>query len=191
MTNTILIAGVDEVGRGPLAGPVCAGAVILADDFELVGLTDSKKLSPKRREHMAAILREQSFSWALGWATPAEIDKLNIHHATLLAMQRAIEGLSVRPTFLRVDGKFLPKTTIPGEAVIKGDSKFACISAASVIAKVARDQYMDKLAEQYPGFGFEKHKGYPTPVHLAALKSQGPCPEHRRSFAPVQELIAE
>ena len=182
-------AGVDEVGRGPLAGPVVAAAVILPLGYELVGLTDSKRLSPRRREGLAAILRNEAECWALGSASAAEIDVLNIHHATLLAMRRAVLALPRAPEQLMVDGRFTPEGPWRATAVVGGDATVPSISAASIIAKVARDALLGELHGQYPAYGFDCHAGYPTPAHLAALSEYGPCPEHRRSFAPVARCL--
>jgi len=182
-------AGVDEVGRGPLAGPVVAAAVILPLGYELVGLTDSKRLSPRRREALAAILRNEAECWALGSASAAEIDVLNIHHATLLAMRRAVLALPRAPEQLMVDGRFTPEGPWRATAVVGGDATVPSISAASIIAKVARDALLGELHGQYPAYGFDCHAGYPTPAHLAALSEYGPCPEHRRSFAPVARCL--
>ncbi len=185
----MLIAGIDEAGRGPLAGPVVAAAVILPDNFFLKGLNDSKKISPKKRESLYPLIMQQAVSYHIALADPAEIDSLNIHHATLLAMRRALEGLSIQPAFIQVDGKFLPKTSIPGKAIIGGDGSEPAISAASVLAKVYRDHLMDALDAQYPQYGFKQHKGYPTVTHIAALKKFGPCPSHRISYQPVQAVL--
>ncbi len=183
-------AGVDEVGRGPLAGPVVAAAVILRPNAWPVGLKDSKRLSARRREVLAQEIRAQAWCWALGRAEVTEIDDLNILRASHLAMQRAVAGLSLRPEFLLVDGNLLPSFAIPAVAVIKGDDRVPEISAASIIAKVARDAEMVRAARDYPGYGLEKHKGYPTAEHLAALRRLGPCPLHRCSFAPIREAVA-
>ncbi|TVP80561.1 ribonuclease HII [Thioalkalivibrio sp.] len=185
----LLSAGVDEVGRGPLAGPVVAAAVILPRGYALAGLTDSKRLSARRRGALAAILREDAECWALGSATAAEIDELNIHHATLLAMRRAVLALAKAPEHLAVDGRFTPEGPWRATAVVGGDATVPAISAASIIAKVARDAWLAELHEQYPAYGFDCHAGYPTPAHLAALAEYGPCPEHRRSFAPVARCL--
>ena len=182
-------AGVDEVGRGPLAGPVVAAAVILPRGYELAGLTDSKRLSARRREALAAILREEAECWALGSASAGEIDVLNIHHATLLAMRRAVLALPRAPEQLMVDGRFTPEGPWRATAVVGGDATVPSISAASIIAKVARDALLGELHGQYPAYGFDCHAGYPTPAHLAALSEYGPCPEHRRSFAPVARCL--
>ena len=183
-------AGVDEVGRGPLAGPVVAAAVILRPNAWPVGLKDSKRLTARRREVLAQEIRAQAWCWALGRAEVTEIDDLNILRASHLAMQRAVAGLSLRPEFLLVDGNLLPSFAIPAVAVIKGDDRVPEISAASIIAKVARDAEMVRAARDYPGYGLEKHKGYPTAEHLAALRRLGPCPLHRCSFAPIREAVA-
>ena len=177
------IAGVDEVGRGPLAGPVVTAAVIL--DGPIEGVTDSKKLTPKKRQALAAEIRERALCYAYGRAEVEEIDALNIHHATLLAMKRAIESLSIRPTEVLVDGLYLPQVSMPCQAIIKGDSLIAAIGAASILAKVLRDEEMEQMDALYPGYGFAAHKGYPTEVHRAALNKLGPCAIHRRSYAPV------
>jgi len=188
--DALCCAGVDEVGRGPLAGPVLAAAVVLRPGYTLEGLTDSKRLSAGRRERLAQVLREDVESWALGSASVAEIDALNIHHATLLAMRRAVEGLPKRPLHLWVDGRFTPPGDWTAEAVVGGDGLVPAISAASILAKVARDALMCELHTRYPAYGFDRHAGYPTPAHLAALSAHGPCPEHRRSFAPVARMVA-
>jgi len=187
----LLVAGVDEVGRGPLAGPVVAAAVILDPARPIVGLADSKKLSEARREALAPIIREQALAWALGRAEVEEIDAINILQASLLAMRRAVLALSVAPEFALIDGNRCPDLPCPAEAVVKGDSRVAAISAASIIAKVARDHEMVALDAQYPGYGLAGHKGYPSPVHLAALQQLGVTPIHRRSFAPVRRLLEE
>ena len=184
-----LIAGVDEVGRGPLVGNVVTAAVILDPDNPIEGLADSKKLSEKRRDALYDEIVDKAAAWAIGYATPAEIDELNILHATMLAMQRAVEGLSIAPEYVYVDGNRCPALPCPAEPVVKGDSKVAEISAASIIAKVTRDREMKALHEAHPEYGFDKHKGYPTPAHLALLKEHGPLPEYRRSFRPVRELL--
>jgi ribonuclease HII len=181
-TVTEIVCGVDEAGRGPLAGPVTAAAVVLPPDFPGGFLADSKALSPSRREAAALVIRERATAWAVGWATAGEIDRLNIHHATLLAMRRAVEGLGVRPTQLLVDGLFVPDAGVPGRAVVRGDATVPEIMAASILAKTARDAWMTDYAVREPGYGFEKHKGYPTAEHRAAIARLGPCPIHRRSF---------
>ena len=180
------IAGVDEVGRGPLAGPVVTAAVILTAPVE--GITDSKLLSPLKRKKLALEIREKAVCYAYGRAEVEEIDQLNIHHATLLAMKRAIEGLSICPDEVLVDGLYKPKISIPCRAIIKGDSLITEIGAASILAKVLRDEEMEQMDSLYPGYGFAKHKGYATAVHRAALKHLGPCVIHRRSYAPVAEF---
>ncbi|MBZ0071623.1 MAG: ribonuclease HII [Thiohalobacteraceae bacterium] len=184
-----LVAGVDEVGRGPLAGPVVAAAVILDPARPIDGLADSKRLSETRREALAPIIRECALVWALGRAEVEEIDALNILQASLLAMRRAVLALTTVPDFALIDGNRCPELPCPAEAVIKGDSRVAAISAASIIAKVARDHEMVELDAQYPGYGLAGHKGYPSPGHLAALARLGVTPIHRRSFAPVRRLL--
>jgi len=185
-----LLCGVDEVGRGPLVGAVVTAAVILDPARPIAGLTDSKKLSAGKREALAALIKEQALCWALGRAEPAEIDQLNILHATMLAMQRAVAALAIVPEWVMVDGNRCPALPMPATAVIKGDALVPEISAASILAKVARDAEMAVLAERYPQFGFAAHKGYPTAQHLAAISEHGILSEHRRSFKPVR-LIAE
>jgi len=184
-----LIAGVDEVGRGPLAGPVVAAAVILSQNHDLPGLTDSKKLSAKRREYLVPEIKRQALAWALGDATIEEIDQLNILQATMLAMQRAISNLSVQPNHILVDGNRVPEFEIPARAIVGGDGIEPCISAASIIAKVARDKLMADYATKYPEYGFEKNSGYPTKQHRQALINYGVTPIHRLSFAPVKALL--
>ena len=188
-TSSHIIAGVDEVGRGPLAGDVVAAAVILSDPAP-AGVTDSKALTAKRRECLADVIRKEAFSWALGRATVAEIDELNILEASLLAMRRAVEALSVTPTLVLVDGNRLPRWSFESRAIVKGDLREPAIGAASILAKVQRDGEMQALHDQYPGYGFDQHKGYPTKAHLAALERLGVTPIHRRSFAPVKRLLA-
>jgi ribonuclease HII len=184
-----LVAGVDEVGRGPLAGPVVAAAVILHPQRPIEGLADSKKLSEKKRESLNLIIREKAYCWSLGRAEVEEIDQINILQASLLAMQRAVEGLSIAPQHALVDGNRLPQLSCSAEAIIGGDSSVAEISAASIIAKVARDQEMVELDAQYPGYGLAQHKGYPTKLHLSGLETLGVSPIHRRSFGPVKRLL--
>jgi ribonuclease HII len=186
-----LIAGVDEAGRGPLAGPVMAAAVILDPHRRIVGLADSKMLTPLRREQLDVLIRARALSWSLGLATVDEIDRLNILQASLLAMQRAVAWLDLRPQCVLVDGSHCPALDMTAVAVIGGDSKIAAISAASIIAKVARDHYMLDMDAVYPGYGFARHKGYCTPEHLAALQSLGVAPIHRRSFSPVRERLIQ
>ncbi|MBU0743797.1 MAG: ribonuclease HII [Gammaproteobacteria bacterium] len=182
-----LIAGVDEVGRGPLAGPVVAAAVILDPTRHIDGLADSKKLTSKKREILSQIIKNNCLAWALGMASVEEIDEVNILQASLLAMGRAIEALSVNPHHVQVDGQFLPKVACSAQCVINGDSLIPAISAASIVAKVARDLDMVRYDEIYPGYGFANHKGYGTAKHLLALKQLGVTPIHRRSFAPVRQ----
>jgi Ribonuclease HII len=181
-----VIAGVDEVGRGPLAGDVVTAAVILDDAHPISGLADSKTLSEKRRLSLFNEIIEKSRCYAVARASVAEIDQLNILQATMLAMKRAVEGLSIRPDHVMVDGNRLPRWSYAATAVVKGDSKIAAISAASILAKVTRDREMIAFDQQYPGYGFAGHKGYGTKVHLEALARLGPTPLHRRSFKPVQ-----
>lgn len=185
---TIYIAGVDEVGRGPLAGPLITAAVILQEP--IIGVTDSKKLSAKKRHDIALLIKEKALCFAYGRVEAEEIDQINIHQATLLAMKRAIEGLSIRPDKVMVDGLYLPSVDMPCEAVVKGDLLIYEIGAASILAKVARDMEMEELDKQYPGYGFSKHMGYPTAKHRQALLDLGPCAIHRKSFAPVAALLA-
>ena len=184
-----LLAGVDEVGRGPLAGAVVAAAVILDPASPIEGLNDSKKLTEKKRERLSKEIKEKALSWALGRAEVEEIDELNILHASLLAMKRAVEALPVTPEYALIDGNKCPDINISCEAVVKGDSRVAAISAASILAKVSRDQEMVELDQQYPGYGLAKHKGYPTAMHMKALKEQGVSSIHRRSFRPVRECL--
>lgn len=185
-----LLAGVDEVGRGPLAGPVVAAAVILDDLRPVKGLRDSKTLGPATRERLDAEIRAKALCVSLAEASVEEIDRLNILQATLLAMQRAVEGLRLTPAHVLVDGNRLPRLKVPAEAVVKGDARVAAIAAASIVAKVHRDALLDGLHERHPAYGFAGHKGYPTPEHLAALRAHGACAAHRRSFAPVREALA-
>ena len=185
-----LVAGVDEVGRGPLAGDVVAAAVILAE-LPPEGVTDSKMLTPERREAVAERIRDEAVSWALGRATVAEIDELNILQASLLAMRRAVEALFIQPSLVLVDGNRLPKWPYEARAIVKGDLTEPSIGAASILAKVQRDAEMLALHEQYPEYGFDRHKGYPTKAHLAALETTGVSPVHRRSFGPVRRLLAD
>lgn len=183
-----LVAGVDEVGRGPLAGPVVAAAVILDPARPIDGLADSKKLSEAKREMLVPLIQARALAWALGRAEVEEIDALNILQASLLAMRRAVLALPVAPEFALIDGNRCPDLACPAEAIVKGDSRVAAISAASIIAKVARDREMVELDALYPGYGLAGHKGYPSPAHLAALERLGVTPIHRRSFAPVRRL---
>ena len=192
--STVWICGVDEAGRGPLVGSVVAGAVVLDPNQPIIGLRDSKKLSPARREQLYAEIMQKARAWGIGQASPIEIDTLNILQATMLAMRRAIEALSERlgewPSKALIDGNRCPILPIASEAIIKGDAKEPAISAASIIAKVTRDQQMQALHTQYPQYGFNQHMGYPTEAHMQALKQYGPCEEHRRTFAPVRDLIS-
>lgn len=185
----VLLAGVDEVGRGPLAGPVIAAAVILNPENPIQGLMDSKKISEKKRNILAIEIREKALSWAIGRAEHDEIDSINILQASLLAMKRAVDSLSINPELVLVDGLHCPDIIFKVEAIIKGDSKIPAISAASIIAKVARDNEMIALDSKYPGYGFSRHKGYPTKMHVAALKELGVSSIHRKTFAPVKQLL--
>ncbi len=189
MSDILLICGVDEAGRGPLAGPVSAAAVILDPARPIAGLADSKKLSEKQRDLLAPIIRERALAWAVAYAEVEEIDTLNILQATLLAMRRAVLALPIQPNQVLVDGLYCPQTGIPSEAIVKGDSKVAAISAASILAKTARDELMIKLHTLYPQYGFDGHKGYPTAAHLEALKKHGVSKVHRRSFKPVRDAL--
>ncbi|WP_394427128.1 ribonuclease HII [Vreelandella stevensii] len=184
------LAGVDEVGRGPLIGSVVAAAVILDPQAPIEGLTDSKKLTARKREQLDVQIRERALAFALAEASAAEIDTLNIYHATHLAMRRAIDALVPAAEYLLVDGNRLPGHALPGQAVVKGDARHPAIAAASILAKVARDAQMAELDLRYPEYGFARHKGYPTKEHLAALVAHGPLAEHRKSFAPVQRQLA-
>ncbi len=183
------VAGVDEVGRGPLAGPVVAAAVILDPERPIEGLVDSKKISEKKREKLAIEIREKALAWALGRAEVEEIDEINILQASLLAMKRAVEQLQPAADKALIDGNRCPALACPAEAIIKGDEKVEAISAASIIAKVARDQEMVELDAQYPGYGLAQHKGYPTKMHIEALQVLGVTHIHRRSFGPVKKLL--
>jgi len=184
-----LIAGVDEAGRGPLAGPVVAAAVILDELQPIQGLADSKVLSEAKRERLYDEIRAKALCCAIGEASVEEIDRINILQATMLAMRRAVEGLRLKPAKVLVDGNRLPVLRIPAEAIVKGDALVQCISAASILAKVHRDRLCLQLDALHPGYGFAGHKGYATAEHLAALKAQGACIAHRRSFAPVREAL--
>ncbi|MGX2967946.1 ribonuclease HII [Ursidibacter sp. B-7004-1] len=184
-----LIAGVDEVGRGPLVGAVVTAAVILDPNNPITGLADSKKLSEKRRIALAEEIKQKALCWSLGRAEPDEIDRFNILQATMLAMQRAVAGLAIQPDFVLVDGNRIPQLTMPAQAVVKGDSLVAEISAASILAKVARDAEMDELDQRYPEYGFAKHKGYPTKLHFEKLAELGVTRFHRKSFAPVAKAL--
>lgn len=196
MNQSLLVlpshAGVDEAGRGPLVGSVYAAAVILPEDYHLPGLTDSKKLSEKKRDDLAIMIKEQATAWAVSFADIEEIKQYNILHATMRAMVRAVANLTIQPSTIWIDGNRVPTgLSIPAEAVIKGDLKVAAISAASILAKTARDAEMYALAKRYPQYGFDKHKGYGTAAHLAALQQFGVLPEHRQDFAPVKALLMQ
>ena len=184
-----LVAGVDEAGRGPLAGPVMAAAVILDDRRPIVGLADSKKISPRRREALFDEIRAKALCCSIAQASIEEIDTLNILQATMLAMRRAVMGLRLPPKLVLVDGNRLPVLDIRAEAIVKGDDKVPAISAASILAKVSRDRWCQEYHQQFPQYGFDKHKGYGTADHLAALRLHGPCPQHRRTFKPVTDLL--
>ena len=184
------LAGVDEVGRGPLVGSVVAAAVILDPKAPIDGLTDSKKLTARRRESLDVLIRERALSFAVAEASAEEVDSLNIYHATHLAMRRAVDALAPQAEYLLVDGNRLSGHALPGQAVVKGDARHPAIAAASILAKVARDAQMAELDLRYPEYGFARHKGYPTKEHLAALEAHGPLAEHRKSFAPVQRQLA-
>lgn len=186
-----LLAGVDEVGRGPLIGAVVTAAVILDPARPIAGLADSKKLTEKKRNALYEEIVEKAAAWCLGRCEASEIDQLNIYQATMLAMERAVAGLQVEPEYVLVDGNRCPNWRWASEPVVKGDSRVEAISAASILAKVTRDREMEELEQTYPGYGLAKHKGYPTPVHLDALFRLGVTPEHRRSFRPVQEAIEQ
>lgn len=183
------LCGVDEAGRGPLAGPVMAAAVMLDPGDPIAGLRDSKKLSAAARDRLAAEIRKRSIAWCVAEASVAEIDRLNILHATMLAMQRAVSGLGRTPDEVLVDGNRCPEWPWRSQAVVKGDDKVAAIAAASILAKTARDQFMCSLHDEYPVYGFAQHMGYGTAAHLDALKAHGACPQHRRSFAPVKLVL--
>jgi ribonuclease HII len=185
-----LVCGIDEAGRGPLAGPVVAAAVILDPARPIAGLDDSKKLSEKKRHLLAGEIREKALAWAVAEASVEEIDRLNILHATMLAMQRAVAALAVTPERALVDGNRCPPLAMPAEAVVQGDGKIASIAAASILAKTVRDAGMLALHEQYPEYGFDRHMGYPTAAHCAALAAHGASPVHRRSFGPVARQLA-
>ena len=187
--SQVLVAGVDEAGRGPLAGPVAAAAVILHATVPIAGLRDSKQLTAARRESLAVEIRACAVAWAVGWADAAEIDRINILQASLLAMRRAVMALAVTPERVLVDGNVCPGLDCPAEARVQGDRSVAAISAASILAKVERDALMCRMDAEFPHYGFALHKGYPTPAHLQALASHGPCRIHRRSFAPVRRVL--
>ncbi len=185
----MIIAGVDEVGRGPLAGPVVAAAVILNDDKPIAGIKDSKALTEKKRTDLSQIIKDNALAWAIAWADVEEIDHLNIFHASLLAMKRAVEQLSIMPELALIDGKFCPDLVCKTRPIIKGDMTEPSIGAASIIAKHYRDTLLIELDEDYPQYGFKQHKGYPTKQHVAALNEHGVTPHHRRSYAPVKKVL--
>ncbi len=187
--SVVLVCGVDEAGRGPLVGSVYAAAVVLGPNHGIVGLADSKKLSEARREQLALLIRQHALAWNIASASAAEIDQLNILHATMLAMRRAVEGLATVPDEVLVDGNRVPTLSVPARAIVKGDATVAEISAASILAKTARDESMRQLHQAYPLYGFDRHKGYPTSAHLQALEQFGALPEHRRSFGPVKQAL--
>jgi len=189
MSEVDYIAGVDEVGRGPLAGAVVTAAVILDPNKPIEGLNDSKKLTEKRREQLVPIIKERALAWSLGRSEPEEIDRINVLQATLVAMKRAVEGLSIEPTHALVDGNQAPNLSCGVTTIIKGDQSEPAIAAASILAKVARDHEMEEMEQLYPGYGFAKHKGYPTKQHQQALLELGVTPIHRRSFKPVQAAL--
>jgi ribonuclease HII len=187
-----LICGVDEAGRGPLAGPVYAAAVILAPGKRApAGIADSKTLSASRRERLAAVIKRKALAWSVAWASVEEIDRLNILQASLLAMRRAVETLAIAPDEVLLDGMHCPALAVPARAIVDGDAKIKVIAAASILAKTERDSEMYRLHERFPQYGFDEHKGYPTPEHLEALRRHGVCEIYRRSFAPVRELLDE
>lgn len=189
MNENKLICGVDEAGRGPIAGPVVAAAVILDPEYPIAGVTDSKKLSEKKRNLLSAEIKQHALYWAIAQCDVEEIDQLNILHAAMLAMSRAVAALPVAPDHVLVDGNRLPQLSVPATAIIKGDASEACIGAASILAKVERDRQMLEWHEHYPMYNFAKHKAYPTAAHIALLQEHGVCPIHRRSFRPVRELL--
>ena len=192
MADEEIVCGIDEAGRGPLAGPVCAAAVILAARPKIRGLRDSKQLSEAQRDDLAQKIRRRAVAWGVGWASAAEIDQLNIRQANFLAMRRAVEAMTIMgpiPHLALVDGNDPPPLPCAVRTIIGGDALEPIISAASILAKTARDALMVELCARYPGYGFGKHKGYGVPQHLAALRELGPCPEHRMSFAPVRESV--
>ena len=190
MVAARLICGVDEAGRGPLAGPVCAAAVVFPPGRRAPkGVRDSKLLSERQRERLAGLIKERSLVWAVAWASVEEIDSLNILQASLLAMRRAVVSLAVTPDEVLLDGRDCPELAVPARAVVDGDARVKVISAASILAKTARDAEMRRLHQRFPQYGFDAHKGYPTPLHLEALRRYGVCEVYRRSFAPVRELL--
>ena len=187
--HVVMICGVDEAGRGPLAGAVFAAAVILDPQHPIIGLADSKKLSEKKRDELSLLIKQHALAWCIASASVEEIDTINILQASLLAMKRAVDGLALLPTQVLVDGIYCPDISISAQAIVKGDSKVQEISAASILAKTARDAEMLQLHLQYPHYGFDRHKGYPVPIHLAALATHGVSPIHRRSYAPVRKYL--
>ena len=191
LNNVELLAGVDEVGRGPLAGPVVAAAVILDPLTPIIGLKDSKKISEKKRERLSDEIKEKALSWSLGRAEVEEIDEINILRASLLAMKRAVESLSIEPKLVAADGQYSPEVSIESISITKGDSLVPAISAASIIAKVARDNEMINFDDVFPGYGFSSHKGYPTKLHMEALQKLGITDIHRRSFSPVAKFLSD
>jgi ribonuclease HII len=188
-TGLAAVAGVDEAGMAPLAGPVAAGAVVFAPETRIPGVDDSKKLDAAERERLAPLIKEAALAWSVVFVEPEEIDRLNIYWAGIAAMERAVAALPVRPQHLLIDGRRLDGVPLPQQKIIDGDAKSLTIAAASILAKTARDALMVRMDEQFPGYGFAKHKGYPVPMHLAALRNRGACPIHRRSFAPVQQAL--
>jgi ribonuclease HII len=186
-----LLAGADEAGRGPLVGNVVAAAVILDEERPIEGLADSKKLTAKRRESLAEEIMQKAKAWAVVSVSPVEIDRINILQASMLAMKQAVEQLSTAPDHVFIDGNRCPEMDCPATAIVKGDARVAEISAASILAKVTRDEQMLELHNIFPQYGFDKHKGYPTKAHMEALAEHGPCPEHRRSYAPVRKYLDE
>lgn len=189
-SRALPVAGIDEAGRGPLAGPVVAAAVLFHTERPVAGVADSKTLSPRRREQLEAEIKAGALDWGIGACSVAEIDTLNILNATLLAMERAVQALRIAPRHAMVDGNRCPQLPCTATAIVRGDLRIPVIGAASILAKVARDRIMLELDTQYPAYGFARHKGYPTPGHLAALREQGPSPAHRMSFAPVRRAAA-
>jgi ribonuclease HII len=184
------VAGVDEAGMSPLAGPVAAGAVVFPPEARIPGVDDCKKVDPDERARLAPIIKQTAIAWAVAFVEPEEIDRINIYQAGLLAMRRAIEGLGLQPGHVLIDGRKLPDVPLPQTRIFQGDAKSFCIAAASILAKTARDARMTELDARFPGYGFARHKGYPVPEHLAVLARRGPCDIHRRSFAPVKEALA-
>jgi ribonuclease HII len=190
ISESNLVAGIDEAGRGPLAGPVVAGSVILNSEVRISGLADSKKLTAKRREVLFEEIKQKAYVWGLGYASAEEIDEINIHQATLLAMRRAYIAMQIEASHVYVDGLYCPEIHVPCTAVVKGDQLVAEISAASILAKVTRDTEMEVHHKELPHYGFNQHKGYPTAKHIAALQEHGPCKLHRKSYKPVKDALA-